>query len=720
MLAQVIAKVGLKAAGAAGSAIVKTGQAFGMAGKALSQPPQEQQTSNQPAQSSSNVITGNFGMAGTAGKQKVTGGGTLPAPKTVAKPQASAKMPAEELLNIAVKYLSSINETLKAQLDFEKSSYQEQARAERETIIENKPPTTSTFNVIKNRLSGFKSDVKDNVSAAADIAKFAAILGGASVLIASAIDQKQLDALKENVEQFKKKFGWLGDLAAMIPAGGIFGFLFGGKGLKGRLRGGMVGIIAEAVATIAFNKMTGEGGGNSSAVNIAAVGGIGYLGYRGAKSGVSTFGKMKDARTKMANLRASKSYYDPNTGRMRSAAAGKAGQFANTKGATGFLKSPRWQKFLNWLTKNGKRKLVTKIQQRIAVAVTSGAIAATGVGAAFGAIGFLLNLGFSLYLMYEIYELWKSFTAEEDASKLGAGDAQIEKELKKTDATKVGGTASGYSTKSATNGQNKIITSVVDGGPGYTTVMYSDGTTEKRGGTLPARTNNPGNIMYGDLAKSYGAIGSSPSTNGPPVAVFPTREAGFVAMDGLLKSQYSNGPIGQTIESWATDPSHPAKVLGAAGVDPSKKYTDFTKDEKVRFMQALAKVEGFYAAGSGPSFSSSSTSASASGMVNSGAEQMGKIFGMIGSTVIKPGVARNFTPVGSNVSEQISNESMKLQNDITFGIQKEKSKDKITTPTIPAGTPRGVRPVKAVSNIDPNYQNIDVLGKYLAHFRMAA
>jgi hypothetical protein len=63
---------------------------------------------------------------------------------------------------------------------------------------------------------------------------------------------------------------------------------------------------------------------------------------------------------------------------------------------------------------------------------------------------------------------------------------------------------------------------------------------------------------------------------------------------------------------------------------------------------------------------------------------------------------------------------MKLQNDITFGIQKEKSKDKITTPTIPAGTPRSVRPVKAVSNIDPNYQNIDVLGKYLAHFRMAA
>lgn len=719
MLAQVVTKLGLKAAGAAGSAIVKTGQAFGMAGKALNEAGQQAPPAEQTDQSSDNVIIANTGMAGTAGKQKVTGRGTLPAPKKVAKPQVSTKMPTEKLLDTVVQYLTSIDKTLKLQLELERRSYQEQAQVDREAIIENKP-TAATFTDIKDRLSGFKSDVKDNISTAVDIAKFATILGGAAALIASSLDQKQLDALKENVEQFKKNFGWLGDLASMIPAGGIFGFLFGGKGLKGRLRGGMIGIIAEAVATIAFNKMTGEGGGNSSAVNIAAVGGIGYLGYRGAKSGISTFGKVKEARTKMANLRASKSYYDPNVGRMKSAAPGKVGQFTNTKGAIGFLKSPRWQKFLNWLTKNGKRKLVTKIQQRIAVAVTSGAIAATGVGAAFGAIGFLLNLGFSLFLMYEIYELWKSFTAEEDASKLGAGDAQIEKELNKTDAVKVGGSTAGYSTKSATNGQNKTITSVVEGGPGYTTVMYSDGTTEKRGGTLPARTNNPGNIMYSDFAKSYGAVGSSPSTNGPPVAVFPTREAGFVAMDGLLTSKYSNGPIGQTIESWATDPSHPAKVLAGAGVDPNKKYTDFTKDEKVRFMQSLAKVEGFYAAGSGPAIPSSSSDSLISSSITGGAGKVGELLGMLGSSIIKPGVARDFTPSGSNTSDQISNESMKIQNDITFGIKKDKSKDKITTPTIPAGTPRSASLQKSVSNIDPNYQNINILAKYLAHFRLAA
>jgi hypothetical protein len=631
-------------------------------------------------------------------------------------------MPTEKLLDTAVKYLTSIDKSLKSQLELERRTYQEQAQLDREAIIENKPATTNTFNVIKDRLSGFKSDVKDNVSTAANIAKFAAILGGASLLIASALDEKQLDALKENVEQFKKKFGWLGDLASLIPAGGIFGFLFGGKGLKGRLRGGMIGIIAEAVATVAFNKMTGQGGGDSSAVNIAAAGSIGYLGYRGVKSGISTFGKIKDARTKMANLRASKSYYDPNTGRMRSAAPGKVGQFANTRNATGFFKSPRWQKFLNWLTKNGKRKLVTKIQQRIAIGVTSAAIAATGVGAAVGFLGFLLSVFGIGTLAYEIYELWKSFTAEEDANKSGVSDAEIVKAIKEPNATKIGGTAGGYSTKSATNGQNKIITSVVDGGPGYTTVMYSDGTTERRGGTLPARTNNPGNIEYKDFAKSYGAVGSSPSTNGPPVAVFPTREAGFVAMDGLLKSKYSNGPIGQTIEAWATDPSHPAKVIGTAGVDPNKRYTDFTQDEKTRFQQALAKVEGFYAAGSGPSVSSAGGGfeSSVGAMATAGIRQVGQLLGTLGSAVIKPGIARSFEPTGGNVASQINSESMKLQTDLTLGVKNQKAKDLITTPAMPGKNPGIPGPVKSISSMDPNYSNVDVLSQYLGHFKKAA
>ena len=233
MLGLVAAKVGIKAVGTAGSAlygaanaVAKTGQAFGMAGKALAGSAGDSKQNTKP----SNVIAGNFGMAGSAGRQRVAGGGTLPGPKAVAKPQVSTKMPTEALLNTTVKYLTSIDKTLKSQIEFDRRSYQEQAQIEREAIIESKP--SATFSDIKDRLSGLKSDVKDNVSTAATIAKFALVLGGAAALIASSLDQKELDALKENVDQFKKTFGWLGELGSMIPAGGIVGFLFGGKGLK--------------------------------------------------------------------------------------------------------------------------------------------------------------------------------------------------------------------------------------------------------------------------------------------------------------------------------------------------------------------------------------------------------------------------------------------------------------------------------------------------------
>jgi hypothetical protein len=63
---------------------------------------------------------------------------------------------------------------------------------------------------------------------------------------------------------------------------------------------------------------------------------------------------------------------------------------------------------------------------------------------------------------------------------------------------------------------------------------------------------------------------------------------------------------------------------------------------------------------------------------------------------------------------------MKLQNDITFGVKTEKRKDSISSPSLPAGSPRGISLQKSITSIDPNYKNIDVLTKYIAHFRLAA
>lgn len=695
MIGQVAAKIAFKTVASAGgalygaaSSIAKTGRALGMAGKALGGAAQS--TNKTP--SSPTAIIANTGMAGTAGKQKVTGKGTLPATKAVAKPQVSTKMPTEALLDTAVKYLASIDKSLRSQLDFEKRSYQEEARAEREAIIENKQVTT--FSDIKDRLSGFKSDVKENISTAGTVLKVAAILGGAAALIASGLDQKQFDALKQNVEQFKKTFGWLGDLAAMIPAGGIVGFLFGGKGLKGRLRGGMIGILTSLVAETMYNRMTGQGGEgaggkqDNTTANIAAAAGIGYLGYRGVKSGIETAGKLRTSRATMATQRANISSYDPSVKRVRNTATGRT---TTTNTATGFLKSPRWQRFLNWLTKNGKNKLVNKIQQRIAIAVASGAVASTGVGAAFGAIGFLVNLGFSLYLMYEIYELWKRWTSEEKAEAAGVGDAEIVKETAGANATKLAGTAAGSNTQTPVSNQAILETiRMKESGNDYSAqnpVSTASGAYQFIDGTWKALTNK-----YG-IGTEYSKAKLAPPEIQDAIA---DKYVGEIL-------QQAGGDVSKVPVAWYT-----GNVRGASSAATPEQVSAYQAD--------WLRV---YNNGN-PDASAAKGGGSPGSEAGSGMQSISSIFGLLGSAAVKPGVAKNFTPTQSNVSDRISNESMKLQNDITFGVKKEKRKDNISSPSLPAGTPRGISTVKSVSGIDPNYQNINVLTKYLAHFRLAA
>ena len=343
--------------------------------------------------------------------------------------------------------------------------------------------------------------------------------------------------------------------------------------------------------------------------------------------GIKKFRQVRTAGARMSSLRTA----------ARSGTASQA--MASVRRGNSWLASRRGRKFLALVARKLGQRLFSKIARTLGRIAAMLLLGATGVGAIPAIIGIIASVGFLIFDLYDIataiWDAWNE-SKEEDTA------AQATPATTTPDATPAGGSNATSFTPS-TSGQNKTITGVVEGGRGYTTVTYADGTTERRTGTLPARTNNPGNIMYGDIAKSYGAVGSSPSTNGPPVAVFPTPEAGFAAMDGLLTSNYSNGPIGQTIEAWATDPSHPAKVIGTAGVDPNKRYTDFTQDEKTRFQQALAKIEGYYAAGSGPSVSSAGGGfeSGVGAMASAGLRQIGELLGTLGSAVIKPGIARS-------------------------------------------------------------------------------
>jgi hypothetical protein len=654
----------------------------------------------------SNVIIGNFGMAGSAGKQKVTGSGTLPPRKNIQKPRVSEKMPTEALMDTVVKYLISIDKSLKSQLEFEKRVYEQQTRDEREAIIEEKK--SFNFSDIKDRLSGFKSSTQDAAGTLATLAKYAAGLGLAAALVASSFDEEQLTRLKQNIDLFKEKFKWLSDLTDMAPAGGLGGFLVGllfGKGIKGRflsgVRGGLLGILSTAIADVVLSRVTGGeiSDDTRSILNIGAAAGIGYLGYRGVKSGMSAYRDIGDARTIMAEQRAGRSYYDPEAGRMRSAAEGTKGRYADTKGSTGFLKSPRWQKFLDWLTKKGKRKLVTKITQRIAIATTTAAVTATGVGAAFGAIGFLLNLGFSLFLMYEIYALWQEWTSVEEAEKAGVSDAEIAKEIKKSDATLAGAPA-----LSSSQRQN------LDPIPADVEKILAAIRTKESGGNYAAQ--NPVSTASGayqfidstwrSLTNTYGIGTEYPKAKLAPPEIQDAVAAKYV--QDILKE--AGGDVSKVPVKWYT-----GNIRGKSDVVSPSEVASYQRD----WMQTYDG--GKYAS----SFYSPSSDDSVAGRVASaGLDTVAKLFGTLGSAVIKPGVRRtDLMGSTTNASEKINNESMKIQSDIALGIKKTQAKEAVTAPTMPGINPGIPQPIKSISSMDPNYQSLNVLTQYLGHFKMA-
>lgn len=745
-----VSAIGTAAAGAMG-ALSGLGRAAGALANAAANAA-DAARQNKNSNTSPNVIYVNFGMAGSAAKQKISGSGTIPNRPSSAKPQVSEKMPTEVLLDTAVKYLTSIDKSLKNQLQLEKKAYEQQARDTREATIENK--SSFNFNDIKDRLSGFKSDTKENVSFAAKLAKYAVGIGAAAALIGSSLDQTQLDALRNNIDQFKQNFGWLGELAGSIGAAGLIGFLFGGRGVVGRLKGGLVGMVAahvldrltgffsgnnatDAEGNVVIDPQTGQPVRNNRSMSML---GLGLSTGAAAYATYDTVGRVRGLRQSFSNMR--------TLGRATSAASLSQLRASTIRG-TGWLSSRRGRLFARILLRKLGRGIFQRLARYLARIVGGLLLTATGIGAIPGIVLTLVNVAFIAWDLWDIgtsiWEAWNESSAEEttsiaEATALNAARSDASNisgpGITATGTTSVGATAAtsntpGQSTATTwsdvgTNGQNKTITGVVEGGRGYTIVTYSDGTTERRTGTLPARANNPGNVMWGPFARSMGAVGGSPSTNGPPVAVFPTPAAGFAAMDANLVRNYSNGPIGQTIERWATDPTHPAKVIGTAGIDPNKRYTELTRDEKVRFMQALAKVEGYYAAGGGPNMvSASSTGVGGVGSTIAGAaaatiEQAAKMFGALGSTIVEPGVARNFTPSTSNVSERIDSTSMQLHNDIAFGIRRNESESAITSPTLPNLNPEVAQPTRSISNYDPNYANIDSVVRYLAHFRLAA
>jgi hypothetical protein len=66
-------------------------------------------------------------------------------------------------------------------------------------------------------------------------------------------------------------------------------------------------------------------------------------------------------------------------------------------------------------------------------------------------------------------------------------------------------------------------------------------------GTRPQRNNNPGDIEWGKFTKAHGA-----TSGDPRFAIFPTADAGFVAMRSLFQSTgYKGLTVAQALNRWA-------------------------------------------------------------------------------------------------------------------------------------------------------------------------
>lgn len=146
------------------------------------------------------------------------------------------------------------------------------------------------------------------------------------------------------------------------------------------------------------------------------------------------------------------------------------------------------------------------------------------------------------------------------------------------------------------SGASFSFSGVVEAGAGFTTVKGSDGLNYTFKGSRNWRNNNPGNIEFGDFAKSMGAVG----TDGR-FAVFPTYEAGREAKRSLLfeGKGYAGMSIEQAIGRYAPasdgndTPRYISTVAGVLGVPANTPMSQLNTAQQASMLAAMEQFEGY-------------------------------------------------------------------------------------------------------------------------------
>lgn len=699
------------------------------------------------------VIVNNVGIAGEAGKKKITGSGTLPAPKKSARPTVNANMPTEKLLVVAVNYLSSIDKTLQDQLKFESQAFNQQVQAERESSIENKK--TGVFTKLSDKFGGLLKTGEDSTmkSRAGDITKV--ILGATGLAALGALglagmEDTELARLKTSWSAFTEKYAWLTDLASAVTGAGSFiGYLVGG------LRGAVFGMIADWM----LQRLTGSSIGNTllGAMGIGgspdataatarepntgfdyAMGAV-VAGY-GAMRGVKTYKDVTGRMSKMASTRAAPSlassggrlgFKDPVTGKVANKAASSAGG--------GWLSGPKGRKFVAFLSKRfGKTYIVKKVMPLLARVFAGLAVTATGVGAIPGLLWTLLNVGLALYTVYDLLDAWWDFQDEEAASKDAAAANSAKPSTDASPATSnIGsGNIAGAPVASAEQMQN-LPTIPADIEKILATIR-----TRESGGNygIPHPIGMPGQTASGayaftngswqGLTKKYGIGTEYSSAYLAPPPIQDAVAAKYV--EEIL--QKAGGDVSKVPLAWYTGNIQgkiSAKALAVNnGLTPQEyqakwmsdytggKYAASSYDSQGAGSSGLAagamdlgkglieSVGSIISAGLGP-MSGRSTSASLSSMSS--------------TSTPKPPSSLPATPMSADTTKvsEIAQASAKIQSAIDMGNPKSNPADQMPTNSVQASL-RNASSDSKLESIDPNYPggSDDYLKSQL--YRMAA
>jgi len=145
------------------------------------------------------------------------------------------------------------------------------------------------------------------------------------------------------------------------------------------------------------------------------------------------------------------------------------------------------------------------------------------------------------------------------------------------------------------NFSDEDVIGVEDAGAGYTVIRLADGSVVRREGTRAWRNNNPGNIEYGDFARSMGAVGSDGR-----FAVFPNYEAGRRAKERLLfnTSSYRNlsitGAVNRYAPSFENDTgAYTRSITDDLGLPATTSLSSLSPAQKQTMLDTMERVEGF-------------------------------------------------------------------------------------------------------------------------------